>query len=459
MSNPNKQTPNPDNQPSNNGYGSLSDLPTFDEYRSEQQRYKKAFNEAKRNGTLPEGIRDEYDYREYREELEAKLEEYNSLVEKEYQLRPVEPESSIYPSSIDPSEYIEIYAKIDERTPLKEAQNKLAKIRKAADIRGMIQETADKTYTEKERQQYCTEIVEYLRKNNDQYDYLRGECNGQTWFRDGRLTPGPHLGGVDAAELFWNLQNDTMSKEAWVYFCQNGNSYIADDGRFRLQPEMEQYIKELLEEQRQIAEQEKQKRRSENPDIFLNPDMEFIMSNTRLFTNKVLDDMRQNTLSFSYENLKEFNNEIIQYLSKILELDEPPQIQYKNVAKDSIERGSYNHYQNEIEFCYEEGRDDIVTEEDIDTIAHEMWHAHQHSVADSNQENALNAELYKKNFDDYVKAEEDYDGYRSQLVEDEARTFAFFFTAIIKEDIKSKKAKQEGPIRRFLSRVFGSNKE
>ena len=72
----------------------------------------------------------------------------------------------------------------------------------------------------------------------------------------------------------------------------------------------------------------------------------------------------------------------------------------------------------------------------LDTIAHEIWHAHQYSVVDeyeSSSEANPCAELYKTGIDDYVSSGENLAIYRKQLIEIEASEFA---KAILDETIQ-----------------------
>lgn len=60
-------------QSQNIGAETLAQMPEFNEHM-------KSFNEAKQNGELPNGVRDEQDYQEYSQEKEAKLNEARSLL-------------------------------------------------------------------------------------------------------------------------------------------------------------------------------------------------------------------------------------------------------------------------------------------------------------------------------------------------------------------------------------------
>ncbi len=55
----------------------------------------------------------------------------------------------------------------------------------------------------------------------------------------------------------------------------------------------------------------------------------------------------------------------------------------------------------------------------IPTIAHELWHAHQDEISDSSAP-TLRRVVYRDNFINYTRPDENYHGYRNQLIEDEA---------------------------------------
>ena len=56
---------------SDSGVDSLAQMPSFEERQARQEEYQRGFEEARRNGTLPEGVSDAYEYREYMEETTA----------------------------------------------------------------------------------------------------------------------------------------------------------------------------------------------------------------------------------------------------------------------------------------------------------------------------------------------------------------------------------------------------
>ncbi|MDR2546409.1 MAG: hypothetical protein LBC96_02725 [Lachnospiraceae bacterium] len=98
--------------------------------------------------------------------------------------------------------------------------------------------------------------------------------------------------------------------------------------------------------------------------------------------------------------------------------DNPPQISFRDDMADGS-YGGYNPETNTIEIN-ENMLDDAM--EAADTIAHEMWHAHQQQAADDPSN--PRASEYQEGFDNYISPEYDFEGYENQMVESEARDYA-----------------------------------
>ena len=63
--------------------------------------------------------------------------------------------------------------------------------------------------------------------------------------------------------------------------------------------------------------------------------------------------------------------------------------------------------------------------EAADTVAHELWHAHQHECAD--HPSSARDYQYQYNFENYIRPEMGHEAYENQLIEAEARAFAAQF--------------------------------
>lgn len=101
-----------------------------------------------------------------------------------------------------------------------------------------------------------------------------------------------------------------------------------------------------------------------------------------------------------------------------LGLQEKPEIKYYN-NNDDTDFGGYSPSENTI-YINEHNMGDA--KETADSIAHESRHCWQHEMADNSD--SPQAQAFKENFDDYIRPEDDYRGYRNQPVEADAREYA-----------------------------------
>lgn len=136
-----------------------------------------------------------------------------------------------------------------------------------------------------------------------------------------------------------------------------------------------------------------------------------------------LDSVLENFEADAWENLsldeqKESMSNLAEYVSDTIGFENPPQIEYYNNSEYG-DYGSYNPYTNTLsvnEYMLEN------SEEAADTIAHELWHAHQHECAENPQ--SSRDYQYRYNFENYISPEYGQTEYENQLVEAEARAFA-----------------------------------
>ena len=98
--------------------------------------------------------------------------------------------------------------------------------------------------------------------------------------------------------------------------------------------------------------------------------------------------------------------------------ENPPEIVFRSDMEDGS-YGGYNPETNTLEIN-ENMLDDSA--EAADTVAHEMWHAHQQQCA--NDPSNPRAGEYQDGFDNYISPEYDFEGYQNQMVEAEAREYA-----------------------------------
>lgn len=124
------------------------------------------------------------------------------------------------------------------------------------------------------------------------------------------------------------------------------------------------------------------------------------------------------------------------YNAEILGVEERPRIVYYH-AEDPSEYGGYSARQNAI-YINESNMHDAV--ETADTISHEYRHKYQHERAEKLETERDLA--FKDGFDNYIRAEDDYQGYTEQLVEADARAYA----QAVKEQIDSYAGQDAGNI-------------
>lgn len=98
--------------------------------------------------------------------------------------------------------------------------------------------------------------------------------------------------------------------------------------------------------------------------------------------------------------------------------ENPPEIVFRDDMPDGS-YGGYNPASNTMEINVNMLDD---SSEAADTIAHEMWHAHQQQAA--NDPSNPRAAEYQEGFENYISPEFDFEGYQNQMVEAEARDYA-----------------------------------
>lgn len=122
--------------------------------------------------------------------------------------------------------------------------------------------------------------------------------------------------------------------------------------------------------------------------------------------------------NMSQEQQKEAVSALRDSVADDLGLQEKPDVKYYN-NDDDTDFGGYSPSENVI-YINEHNMGDA--KETADTIAHESRHCWQHEIADNSD--SPQAQAFKENFDDYIRPEDDYRGYRNQPVEADAREYA-----------------------------------
>lgn len=144
--------------------------------------------------------------------------------------------------------------------------------------------------------------------------------------------------------------------------------------------------------------------------------------------SEVLSPFKQgNWEQLTIQEQKQAVEKLADYNAEILGVDDKPRIVYYNV-EDPCDFGGYSAKQNAI-YINEYNMHDAA--ETADTISHEYRHKYQHERAEK-LETERDLE-FKEGFDNYIRAEDDYQGYKEQLVEADARAYA----QIVKDKISS----------------------
>lgn len=145
-----------------------------------------------------------------------------------------------------------------------------------------------------------------------------------------------------------------------------------------------------------------------------------------------LDASLENFESNNWENLsvddqKQAMSNLAEYLEDVIGFDNPPKIEHYNNPREG-DYGEYNSQTNTLsinEYML------YNSSEAADTIAHELWHAHQHECAD--HPSSARDYQYQYNFENYICPEMGHEAYENQLIEAEARAFAAQFKGRLAE--------------------------
>ena len=139
-----------------------------------------------------------------------------------------------------------------------------------------------------------------------------------------------------------------------------------------------------------------------------------------------LDNSLENFNESTWENLtldeqKGSMETLADYVVDVIGFENPPKIEYYN----NVQEGDFGGYDSSTNTLHINEYMLYNSDEAADTIAHELWHAHQYECA-INPQNARDYQ-YQYNFENYIPPELGQDAYEAQLVEAEARAFAAQF--------------------------------
>lgn len=135
--------------------------------------------------------------------------------------------------------------------------------------------------------------------------------------------------------------------------------------------------------------------------------------------NEVLSTFKQSKWEqLTVQEQKCAIEQLADYNAEVLGVDEKPRIVYYR-KEDPSDFGGYSSQQNAI-YINEYNLKNAA--ETADTISHEYRHKYQHERAEK-LENERDL-AFKEGFENYIRAENDYQGYKEQLVESDARAYA-----------------------------------
>lgn len=136
-----------------------------------------------------------------------------------------------------------------------------------------------------------------------------------------------------------------------------------------------------------------------------------VKESVQAFEQTKWDDM-------SIDERQEAVNNLADSVAEDLGLENKPDIKYYQ-SDEPGDYGGFSASENAI-YINENQMDDAV--ETADTIAHESRHCWQHEYAEKSD--TPQAREFRENFEDYIRPEDDYRGYRNQPVEVDAREYA-----------------------------------
>ena len=139
-----------------------------------------------------------------------------------------------------------------------------------------------------------------------------------------------------------------------------------------------------------------------------------------------LDNSLENFNMSTWENLtmdeqKGSMETLADYVVDVIGFKNPPQIEYYNNEQE----GDFGGYDSSTNTLHINEYMLYNSDEAADTIAHELWHAHQYECA-VNPQNPRDYQ-YQYNLENYIPPALGQEAYEAQLVEAEARAFAAQF--------------------------------
>ena len=143
-----------------------------------------------------------------------------------------------------------------------------------------------------------------------------------------------------------------------------------------------------------------------------------IAANPERLDSTLNDFVESNWENLSLDEQKQSMQSLADCVVDTIGFKNPPAIEFYNNPSE----GDYGGYDSSTNTLSVNEYMLYDSNEAADTIAHELWHAHQHECA-LNPQSTRDLQ-YQFNFDNYIPPEYGMEDYQSQLIEAEARAFA-----------------------------------
>lgn len=142
------------------------------------------------------------------------------------------------------------------------------------------------------------------------------------------------------------------------------------------------------------------------------------VSDSQRATESLTDFKPENWERLSLDDKKQAIEQLADYNAELLGIEHRPRIDFY-AEEFSGDYGSFSGEDNSLAMNERNLSDGPET---ADTVAHELRHAYQHQHA----QNPMSPQdfQFRENFDHYVAPEQDYAGYKDQLLESDARDYA-----------------------------------
>lgn len=227
-----------------------------------------------------------------------------------------------------------------------------------------------------------------------------------------RLDRGDTSSNVYHQPLDWEEVSNSLSVEQTEQIIEDISNELEIEQAIE-QPNAE--LQELNINYDEIYESIQQEALEESfADIHIDVDPERLDNSLENFNINTWENLTLDEQKGSMETLAD-------YVVDVIGFENPPKIEYYDNEQEG-DFGGYNSSTNTLrinEYML------YNSDEAADTIAHELWHAHQYECA-INPQNARDYQ-YQYNFENYIPPELGQEAYESQLVEAEARAFAAQF--------------------------------